>query len=113
MVLSWHRASADNLISLLSEVETENFQAPCWSISAPCHFVFCQFIHLFKTLFFIIYSKKGSCKGFMQCIPLMKKEHFDMFWDLACIRKTLLGDQGNKMNSLLLGCVVQISGFHA
>lgn len=60
MVLSWHRASGeglttdkrtDILILLLCEVETENVQAQCRSISAPCHFVFCQFIHLFKTLF--------------------------------------------------------------
>lgn len=47
------------------------------------------------------------------CTPLTKKEHFDTFCDLGCICKTLLGDQGNKMNALLFGCIVQVSSFHA
>lgn len=35
-------------------------------------FIFCQFIHLFKTQFFVIYSKEGSCKGYIYIHPSNK-----------------------------------------
>ena len=64
-------------------------------------FIFYQFIHLFKTQFLVIYSKEGSCKGYMyihpsnkirtQTVAFYQQKHFLMFYDLVFIHKSLNG----------------------
>lgn len=84
MVLSWHRASGeglttdkrtDILILLLCEVETEcPSSVPVYLCSMPLCFLS---VHSsVQDPVFIIYSEKGSYKGFMHVHPSHKERAF-------------------------------------